>query len=125
MRLPCFTRDRSLSRYVDGELSLAEYRQVQAHVRVCARCAARAAAFRDVNRIAGLANDLGGPAQAPAGLALSLAVAAALVASLGLNFWLPREPAPIPELAGLSVPHAPSEALAAFYERLAPPAGGR
>lgn len=125
MGLLCLLKDGRLSRYVDGELSLDEYRRLQGHVRRCPRCAARAAAFRDVDRLVGLSGELGALTLAPAGLALSLTLAAALVASLGLNLWLPREPAPALELAGLTLPQAPSEALTAFHARLAQPGRAR
>jgi anti-sigma factor RsiW len=122
MGLFCSLRDGRLSRLVDGELPLAEYRRLQAHVQGCSRCAARVAAFREVGDVLGQADGLA-LAVPVRDLALPLAAVAALVASLALNLWLPREAAGR-ELPGLALPHAPSEALSEFCARVGE-AGGR
>lgn len=124
MGLLCFLRDRRLSRYIDAELGLPEYRAVQDHLRGCARCERRVAEFRGVDQI--LAGTLAPPlpAQPPLRLAVSVAVAAAFLASLALNVLLLRAEAPR-ERALLAVSEPPSETLSSFYARLSDSGGLR
>lgn len=119
MALLCALRDKRLSRYVDGELPLAEYRLVQEHLRACGRCARRVAALRALDALLAVDDDLDLPLPAAPGdrLAVSLAVAAALLCSLAANLWL-SPPEPRRERGVITVPEPPSEALSGFYARL-------
>ena len=115
MEILCSLDGESLSRFLDGELSPAEYLQVQAHASNCATCHIRLSQFRLADGLLSRAQD-----QKPRTVRMvaSLSVAAALVASLATNVILNpgvrAQPAPPLRLSA-----APSETLTSFYERVA------
>ena len=115
MSLSCGWREARLSRFVDGELALPEYRAVQAHLEVCRRCSDRVAAFRALNESLDGSPVIALRRAEPRAAVLAAALAAALIASLAANLLLP---AAAPEGAAWAPPERPSEALRVFYAGL-------
>jgi anti-sigma factor RsiW len=111
----CEVAGESLSRFLDAELPILEYRRVRDHVQVCPSCARRLRGYR-------LTSDMTARAMADrtdaARPTVWLSVAAALLASLATNLLLP---AAGPEgRAPVFKRSAPtSEGLSAFYARVA------
>lgn len=120
MEMPCSISGESLSRYLDGELPLLEYRQVREHVAACRSCTGRLRAYRVTTAV--VARTMAGVGR-PEGArpALWLSVAAALIASLATNLLLPRaEREAEPPVFSRSAPT--SEGLSAFYAQVSPAA---
>jgi len=116
MPLSCLWAGPRLSRYLDAELPLADYRRLRDHVAVCPRCTRRLSAFHAVDGLVRAASAT--PATPPSSRsAVALAVAAAFAASLAASLLLSEVPAPTDEpVFTLSI--GPSETLAGLYERL-------
>ena len=120
MDFPCSVDGETLSRFVDGELPLADYREVRAHLTSCASCTLRVSRFRLADRaVSGVPVTFISTSH-PGRLVASLAVAAALLASLATNVLLTPRDQDEP-LRGLKLSAAPSETLASFYEAVVPP----
>jgi anti-sigma factor RsiW len=121
MEMPCSIPGESLSRYLDGELPLLEYRRVREHVAACSSCDRRLSLYRltDGHIAAGPALTALAAAPATARPALWLSAAAALIASLATNLLLPapERPGQPPALA-LAAPS--SESLSVFYAQVSP-----
>lgn len=112
----CFLRDRDLSRFLDGELPLREYRRVQEHVRGCPRCARRLDEFRSIDRWVAALPEGAWPRPASTRVVVAAALTAALAASLAANLLLP---ASRPDASSLMrATEGPSEALDRLYARL-------
>lgn len=111
----CEVAGESLSRFLDGELPIPEYRRVRDHVQACPSCARRLSGYRLTTEMTARAMADRTDASRPT---VWLSVAAALVASLATNLLLPAAGS-----AGRSpvfTRSAPtSEGLSAFYARVA------
>lgn len=112
MSLFCGWREARLSRFVDGELALPDYKAVQAHLEACRRCSERVAAYRALGDALEGVTVLRPRRPEPRAAVLAAALAAALIASLAANLLLP---APAPQGAAAASPERPSEALRVFY----------
>jgi anti-sigma factor RsiW len=125
MESHCSIDGETLSRFLDGELALSDYRGVRDHLPSCPRCTERLSQFRLVSHAASRA---GVPpiSVAPAGrLVASLSVAAALVASMATNLLLTPGDSAGPRPAALTLSEAPSQNLSSFYEALSLPQARR
>jgi anti-sigma factor RsiW len=116
MPLNCLWAGPRLSRFLDGELPLGDYRRLRDHVKGCPRCARRLSAFRAVDTLVARAAF---PAATPPSSrsAVALAVAAAFTASLTASLLLTAARATRDEPVFM-LSTGPSETLAGLYERL-------
>lgn len=121
MESACHVSGERLSRFLDGELPVVEFRQVGDHVRACASCAGR---LRDYARAGELLVGASMSRIETPRPAVWLSVAAALVASLATNLFLPA--APVERRSPVFTRSAStSEGLSVFYAEVASTAPGR
>ena len=119
--MPCSIPGESLSRYLDGELPLLEYRRVRDHVASCSSCERRLGLLRltDQYVAAGPAVTASVAVPGTARPALWLSAAAALLARLATNLLLPApERQGQPPALALAAPS--SESLSVFYAQISP-----
>ena len=118
----CPIDGETLSRFRDGELSPGQYRKIEAHLPECAACEARLGHYGLADAFMSRASGTSASRTRHRRVAASLSVAAALVASVATNVLLTPK-APEVQLPPLRLSAAPSETLASFYEKVAPPQG--